>query len=409
MTILQINCVFRRGSTGKITADLHDGLRTRGIDSHVVYGRQPIAGEENVMRTSSEFLGKWNNGISRLTGIPYGGCRTATNRLFAYIRKIKPDVVHLHCINGFFVNIYRLLDFLKREKIATVLTLHAEFMYTGSCGYAYDCEKWKTGCGNCSSLRYATNALFADRTHAAFEKMKAAFAGFGDRLTVVSVSPWLSERAMASPILGGFRHEVITNGIDRKHFYLRDADTLRALREKYAPGGEKIILHPTAAFSSDPEHIKGGAHVIALAKRLSDEPIRILVAGNPAGVLTDLPKNITLLGRIDDQEELASLYAAADLVLLTSRRETYSMPVAEGLSCGTPVVGFQAGGPERIALPEYSRFVPYGDLDMLERAVRAEIGRKADGLVIPPAESAVYSKETMVERYLAIYRSMGEH
>ena len=152
MKVLQINCVYRRGSTGKIVWDLHTSLQARGIQSVVCYGRLQDTEESNVYKTSSEFAGKFNNGLSRLTGLPYGGAGAATRRLLKIILREQPDVVHLQCINGFFVNIYRLVEFLKNSGIPTVLTLHAEFMYTGSCSHAVDCEKWKTGCGNCPRI-----------------------------------------------------------------------------------------------------------------------------------------------------------------------------------------------------------------------------------------------------------------
>ena len=69
------------------------------------------------------------------------------------------------------------------------------------------------------------------------------------------------------------------------------------------------------------------------------------------------PENMIFTGRIQDQHLLGELYSLADVCLLTSVKETFSMVTVESLCCGTPVVGFQAGGPENIALPAYSTFV----------------------------------------------------
>ena len=118
----------------------------RKIDSVVFYGRRFETSDRNVHKICSEIYGKLNNGFSRVTGLMYGGCFTATNRLISAINREKPDVIHLQCLNGYFVNIYKLLNFLNKNRIPTVLTLHAEFMYTANCGHAYECEKWKTGC-----------------------------------------------------------------------------------------------------------------------------------------------------------------------------------------------------------------------------------------------------------------------
>ena len=146
--ILQINCVYDYGSTGKITKDLHNVLKSQGFESVVLYGRRQESQEKDIIKTCSEFEAKANNVLSRFTGRPYAVSPIGTHRTIAELEREKPDVVHLHCINGFFVNIYTLLDYLKKKKIPTVLTLHAEFMYTGNCGYAFDCNKWKTGCEN---------------------------------------------------------------------------------------------------------------------------------------------------------------------------------------------------------------------------------------------------------------------
>ena len=133
MKVMQINCVYNTGSTGKIMYDIHSELINNGIESVMCYGRGAKTQEKNVYKTSSEFSAKFYNVISRFTGMPYSGSIPETVRLINIIKKEKPDVVHIHCINGFFVNIYKLITFLKKHRIPTVLTHHAEFMYTGNC------------------------------------------------------------------------------------------------------------------------------------------------------------------------------------------------------------------------------------------------------------------------------------
>ena len=197
MKVLQINNVYNYGSTGKITRDLHQVLVQDGVESFVCYGRRTRTSDKNVVKICTEAYGKANGLFSRLTGVPYGGCILSTNKLIRIISKNNPDVVHLHCLNGHFVNIYRLIDFLKHEQIPTVLTLHAEFMHTANCGHSFECEKWLTGCGDCPDVRSATGAYFFDRTHYSWEKLRKAFSGF-DKLAVVSVSPWNGRNARLS-------------------------------------------------------------------------------------------------------------------------------------------------------------------------------------------------------------------
>ena len=363
MKVLQVNCVYKKGSTGKITYDLHQGLLASGIESVVCYGRGELVNEPGVYKTCPEWYSKVNNALSRITGVMYGGCFFSTNKLISIIKRERPDVVHLQCINGYFVNIYRLVSWLKKSNIKTVLTLHAEFMYTANCGHALDCEKWKIGCGACPRRKAETKSLLLDGTARSWKKMKAAFDGFGDDLIVTSVSPWLMERAKQSPILADKHHCVVFNGLDTEVFHPYHIDDLRM---KHHCVGKKVVFHATPAFSADPNHFKGGYYILELARKMPE--VQFIVAGNCVGDICP-PKNMILLGRISDQKELARYYSMADVTIIASKKETFSMIVAESLCCGTPVVGFKAGGPEQIALPEYSRFVEYGDIEQLQSEI----------------------------------------
>lgn len=400
MKVLQVNCVYGKGSTGKITQDIHRELLARGIESVVCYGRGEKVREPEVYKTCGELYSKFNNLLSRFTGLMYGGCFFSTGRLIRRIKKEQPDVVHLQCINGYFVNIYRLLTWLKKRKIKTILTLHAEFMYTANCGHAFDCERWQQGCGDCPRLRQETKSWFLDGTARSYRKMQKAFSGFDENLTVVSVSPWLKERAEQSPILKGKRHCVVFNGVDTDVFHPYHTDDLR---KKHGLSNEKILFHATPFFTDDPEHIKGGYYILRLAELLQDQNIKIIVAGDYREGM-DVPENMILLGRIRNQQELARYYSMADVTVLTSKKETFCMVVAESLCCGTPVVGFRAGGPEQIALTEYSRFVAHGATDALFRSVSEVLQREDPTESMGYGAAAVYAKSAMANRYVEIYR-----
>lgn len=399
MKIIQVNCVYNTGSTGKIVYDIHTELKNRGIESIVCYGRGQKTTDEGVYKTCGELYSKFNNLCTRINGVMYGGCFFSTNRLISMIKKEQPDIVHLHCINGYFVNIYRLVEFLKKNRIKTVLTLHAEFMHTANCGYAFDCERFKIGCGNCPRLRKETKSLFFDHTHTSWNKMKQAFDGFDD-LIVTSVSPWLMERAKQSPILADKRHFVVMNGLNTDIFHIYDTS---ALRKKHGIADEKIIFHATPFFTDDPEHIKGGCYVIELAKKMSST--KFIVAGDHL-VNLSVPDNVILLGRISDQKELAKYYSMADLTLLTSQRETFSMICAESLCCGTPVVGFKAGGPEMITIPEFSAFVHSGDVKALKSIVLRWLNIDIEKQLISREAAAWYSRKKMTTEYIGLYKEV---
>lgn len=399
MKVLQVNCVYRKGSTGKIVFDIHNEIKKRGIDSVVCYGRGEIVNEQDVYKCCSEFYSKINHLASKFTGVMYGGCFFSTRKLISIIKREKPDVVHLHCINGYFLNIYRLIAWLKKSNIKTVLTLHAEFMYTANCGYAFECEKWKTECGQCPRNKTEIGSLFFDNTHLSWKKMQKAFADF-DNLNVVSVSEWLMNRAKESPILGHFKHDYVLNGVETGIFKLYE----QSESEKKNALSEKTVFHATAAFNDDPSHNKGGYYLIELAKEMKD--VRFVVAGDYKEGLV-VPENIILLGKVSNQAELARYYSIADVTLLTSKRETFSMVTAESLCCGTPVVGFCAGAPEQISIPEFSDFVEYGNLSELKNALINALNRDWDKFKIAIEAKEKYDKQKMIDKYLMFYKSEG--
>lgn len=395
MKILQINNVYGEKSTGKITKDLHEGLLREGCESIVVYGRGKTVKAPYVVRLCPDWYGKWNSFMSRLTGVRYGGCLLSTCLLQCFIFGKKPDVVHLQCVNGNFVNIFRLVRWLKERQIKTVVTLHAEFMYTANCGHAFDCEQWKHGCKACPDKKKMTKSLLFDRTGSAWNMMKDAFCGFENHCVICPVSPWTESRAMQSDIMKTFRFEVVYNGIDTEHVFCFRPEAMKR---------DRTVLHVTAAFSDQENHPKGGWYLLRLAERMPD--VTFLVAGKAAANMS-VPENVVLLGEIRDQNQLAQLYREVNLSLLVSKRETFSMPCAESLCCGTPVVGFRAGAPEQIALPDYSSFVDFGDLDGMELAVRYWLDKdNVEKAQIASEAERTYSSRTMIQRYLRIYGSL---
>ena len=403
MKVLQVNCVYGVGSTGKIVSELHAGLEKEGIESVVCYGRGKNVFDKNVYKVCSEFYSKVNQFYARVRGQLYGGCSISTRQLINVIKKEQPDIVHLQCINGYFVNIYKLVEWLKKKKIKTVLTLHAEFMYTGSCGHARDCERWLAGCGKCPQLRSDLHSYGIDGTKTSWKKMKKAFDGFNSLLQVVSVSPWLMGRAKQSPMLADKKHSVVLNGLDEKIFCRKE---IKERREQYQ-NNAKLVMFATTFLSDREDDLKGGRYIIELARQLENENILFIVAGRYDETII-YPSNMIMLGRLESQELLAEYYSLTDVTILASLRETFSMVTAESLCCGTPVVGFEAGGPETIALPEFSEFVPQGNVQALKTALIEMLQKDFDRAAIAKKAQEVYSGKRMVSDYIATYRNLME-
>lgn len=397
MKILFVNNLYNQGSTGKIVADLCCGLERRGINTCVAYGRGPKTNISHVYRLGSPFILKLQSLFSKITGYSYRCSPITTSRLFRIIRQEKPDIVNIQCVNANTLNLAQTIEFLKKNKIKTILTPHAEFLYTGGCGHAFDCEQWKTGCQKCPQFKspnsYCPKSFFFDRCRDQWLDLQKAYANF-DEMIIVGTSPWSISRMQESPFFKKNETYTIFNGINTHIFFPTDTSSLRKslnLKE------ESIILHVTPNFYTP---LKGGRYVIEIAKRLKREKIKakILIVGyNGNG--SDLSDNIIPIRHTNTQEELAAYYSLADVTLLTSEREVFSMVCAESLSCGTPVVGFKAGGPEGISLKKHSAFVDYGNVDELYATLKAWLNHKSQNPISRTEAGQTYSREAMTDHF----------
>lgn len=404
MKILQVNCVYRKGSTGKIVNDIHSELQLCKIDSVVCYGRGDRMNEQNVYKFCSETEANFSHLFAILGGLQYASAPFATWHLERIIIKEHPDIVHLHCINGFCVNIYRLLRFLAKRKIKTVVTHHAEFFYTGNCGHSLDCKKWMTneGCYSCHDLRAATGSRTIDNTHRSWKLMREALAFFDeDKLHFTAVSPWVVERSMMSNVLKRYPCTCVMNGVDTSVFH-NVKDAMDTLQNRLPIGYKDFVLHVTAFFSTDEKSLKGGRYIVQLARMMPELPF--VVVASEVLEIENLPSNILLWGRANGQKELATLYSAAKATVIVSERETFSMVTAESLCCGTPVVGFVAGGPESIAIPQYTKFVKYGKVDLLRKSLQNFITMKWNKETIAKDSKRIYAREVMTKNYINVYK-----
>lgn len=402
MKIAQIDVNFRLSSTGKIVSDLVECLGRDGHSTLACFGRGKDPKIEGVHKVSMDLEVGFHALGTRLSGFTGSYSYLATRRLIWLLSEYKPDVVHLHDLHGYFLNIGDLVEFLKITNTPTVWTFHSEFMYTGKCGHAFDCEKWKSHCDRCPTLQSYPASWFFDKTKVMFEQKKLMFDGFKN-LYLTAPSQWLASRMGMSPIVGNKLISVIQNGIDVDIFYPRDSIALRkqlGLTDKY------IALSVGSNLFSE---VKGGQYVLRLAERNPGINFVMIGSGKVSGLI---PPNVKILHSLDDQDLLAVYYSMADVLLLTSARETFSMVCAESLACGTPVIGFDSGAPKEVAPPGFGEFVPYGDLDALEsmlRRVRLKQLRMNSSQECVAFAVKKYAKEVMVKKFEGIYQEMLEH
>lgn len=396
MKILQINCVYGEGSTGKITRDIHEGLMVRGHESIVIYGRRGKSKEKHVYKVCSEAYAKANNLRSRFDGMMYGGCLMSTEAIKRKIKKERPDIVHLQCINGYFCNIFKLLNYLKKTGIPTVLTLHAEFMYTANCGHAGECNQWMEGCQKCPKLHQETKSVFFDRTGKSWKKMHQIYKDW-NKLSVVCCSNWIYSRASKSGEIKNRNMCVINNGIDNKTLFYPRKDAKERVKMEYCiDPNKKIILFVAPEFS----HLKGFDLLLKLAEVCEDTSFQFVVVGDDWKVDCS---NLTVVGRVSDQIYLAELYSAADALVICSRNENYPTVCVEATSCGTPVVGFDVGGVKETIPQGMGDVVPLGDVHTLKERLIEVTDKELDDDTVYTARR-YHSKERMIDEYVDLYK-----
>lgn len=387
MKILLINNVFKSGSTGNIVKNLFEKL-SKTNDLFVIYGRGKKINNGRVVKKTFELESKFCHFCSLFSGNMYGGMYFSTKRIIKYIKKVNPDVVNLHCLNGYFVNIYTLLIWLAENNYKTVLTMHADFMMTGGCGYTVECNKHKCcECRGCEAFKQFNGRFSLNTAHKQYLKLKKAISKFdNEHLKVTCVSPWLTERYKKSPIYQGLNIETIINPVD---------DVFMEHSENNPYKSKNNFLYVTPDIY---DQVKSGWLIRDIAKNRQDLNFTI-VCTKDIDFKFDEP-NINYIKGGLSKEKLRDYYYYADGTLLLSKRETFSMVVAESLLCGTPVYGFKSGGPESICINEYCKFVDFGNLKSISASLKPNNRTKNE---ITNLAKKKYNSNTIANLYLKSY------
>lgn len=406
MRILQINSHYNQGGAARIVACIHTRLRQEGQEAYAAYGRGAKAEDENVYQFGRVPEVYFSALASRLIGLNGWNNRLTTRRLLCYIDQIQPDVLHLHALHGYYLNFPLLFDYINRHRIPCVWTFHDCHAFVGNCGYFFDCEKWKSGCEHCPRRRSYPASLFFDFSRYMWKQKKKLFTGDAPKV-IVTPSAWLTSQAKES-FFGIYPCVTIHNGIDAENtFYPRDKQACRK-RYGYEPT-DKLVLGIAVGYS-DPR--KGAKYIIQAAKDLGREVKIILIGWEKCNNrMLEGTENIITLPNTASTDMLAEYYSMADVFVLPSLAENYATVALESMACGTPVVGFDAGGiPEQLT-DHKGIAVSTGDQEAFNEAIRQAL-RADNGLLHGEELAAVIrrdnSVEKMVDEYKEIYQELLE-
>jgi len=342
--VLLVNTVAGTGSVGRLVTGLYDTLTDRGYECLIAFGRDEAPKGYNCYRIGNDFDVYVHGAMSRLNDKHGFYSKRATKEFIDVIEDFDPDIIHLHNVHGYYLNIEVFFKYLKESGRRVIWTLHDCWTFTGHCSHFeyIGCNKWQTGCFKCEQLNEYPKSMGRDNSVFNYNKKKELFTGLSN-LTLVTPSQWLKDRVSQS-FMRNYHTVVVPTGIDLSQFSpvleeVSEGNLIFKLRNSLNIRGKKMLL----GVANPWRERKGLAQFETLAKTIDDNYVIVLLGLNDSQ-LNSLPESIVGLAHTDSVGELAALYSMADIYVNLTLEDTFPTTNIEALACGTPVVTFKAGG-----------------------------------------------------------------
>lgn len=394
MRIVQIN-TFSYKAAGNIMMNLHKAMLNEGIDSYVAWGRGRKAENDHEYYMNDDFGVKMHGAFTRITDKHGFGSKKATENLLEWIDNINPDVIHLHCIHGYYINIELLFNYIKENGIKVVWTQHDCWAFTGHCAYfdAVGCFKWKKGCYKCEQLSTYPSSIIRDNSRWNWGMKKKLFSGLN--MTIVTPCKWLSELVKES-YLGNYPIQVIYNGINTSIF----KPTKSIFKKDYYIENKKIIL----GVASEWTERKGLKDFVELNEVINKREFVIVIVGVNKRQKKMLPQDIVCVERTENVKQLAAIYTAAYVYFNPTYEDNYPTVNLESICCGTPVVTYNTGGsPEALCGEKYGIVIEKKDYARILTYVRDIYYKK---FKCDFTDKSFFDENRMVIQYLELYKSI---
>ena len=395
MKVLMINTVCGILSTGRICTDILEILKQEGHECKIAYGRDPVPEKyrEHSYLTVSSTGVKIDALKSRIFDNAGFNSASATRRLIKEIEEYNPDIIHLHNLHGYSVNVEVLFDYLRRAGKPIVWTLHDSWAFTGHCATPdfVDCERWVDGCHSCPMKKEYPASFLLDNSKRNYEKKKKLFTGIPN-MTIITPSEWLAGLVRRS-FLCDIPVKIIRNGIDTEAFKPRDG----RFREKYCLEDKKILLGVAGAWSK----AKGLDDIKRIPALLGDA-YRVVLVGLSEKQCREMPNGIVPITRTNSKEALAEIYTAADVFINPTYSDNYPTVNLEAQACGTPVITYRTGG--SVESVPCGNVVPQGDVDAMA-ALAVKVCSAADKSDFLTSETD-FSAESSYKKYVDLYLTL---
>lgn len=388
MKVLFINTVYGKGSTGRIVRQLGQAVEKAGGQFMAAYGRGEADDPVHTYRIGGKLHTYVHALLARITDRAGFYSAGATRKLVKFIRQYQPDVIHLHNLHGYYLNIEILFHYLKTEYTGKVIwTLHDCWAFTGHCvHYTYaKCDKWKHQCFQCPETRRYPTSLLMDNSKSNYLKKRDVFTGLKN-MAIVTPSEWLAEQVKAS-FLKQYPCQVINNGVDLNAFYPKAVEKEDGLILNVADGQDDR---------------KGFPDLVQLMQLLPKD-YKLVVVGLQERDLKRIPSEITPVLRTSSQSELAEYYTRASWFVNTTYEETFGLVNAEALCCGTPVITYRSGGSPEVIDDSCGYVVEPGDVLSIARLITTD-QRPSPQACVLRAQS--FSKEEKYQQYITLYQNL---
>ncbi len=393
--LLQIDSCLNMLSTGRITESIGKLAIDRGWDCYIIHGARYTRPGSCMHAIQAESkLGEYSHFVESFMLDNHGlASRPATRRVVEKIKEIKPDVVQLHCVHGYYLNYKILFEYLNTTNIPVVWTFHDCWAFTGHCAHfvTAGCEKWKTGCYNCP-LKGDYPRSLVDRSKQNYALKKELFSN-NKNLHIVPVSDWLAGFISYS-FLKDNDIIVIKNGIDLNVFKPMPHEKKEKMR----------ILGVSGVWNKD----KGLYDFYKLRELLDYAKFEIILVGLSANQLKVLPEGIVGIERTNSVEELVKLYSSSDVFVNPTYADTFPTVNLESLACGTPVITYKTGGSPEAVSEETGWVVEQGDIQSVCGIINSYAGMATKEVNIQREAcrrraEMEYDKNKCFDKYLMLY------
>jgi len=394
--LVQINVASNKGSTGKIAENIGTTAMTAGWKTFIVHSKRYEGRTKlNDISCSNLLIEYYHYVVSFLFDAHGRASYMSTISVLRQIRRIRPDIVHLHNIHGYYLNYKLLFKELRKLNIPVVWTLHDCWAFTGHCVYfdRVGCEKWKTKCQDCPQPDSYPRALF-DFSKRNYNAKRHCYTNL-KHLILVPVSQWLSDLVDKS-ILSRYPRRVIYNGVDLDIFRPVESN----LRLELHLLNKKIILGVADGFG-----VRKGLDDFIRLSELFDDNYQIILIGVTEFDKSKLSDNIIAISRTSDQAELAKYYSMADVYVNPTYEDNFPTTNIEALACGTPIITYNTGGSPEAVDENTGMVVNKGDITALYESVLNLCDMDRSRLRLDCRNRAInhYDKDLRFQEYLELY------